>query len=58
MYLLPLGLIVLGVWLILRHFDRLPRLEISRLIGFILLFILLLAWMHFFLFPLGEEIPQ
>src|SRR5512139_4107756 len=38
MYVLPLGLIVLGVWLILRHFDRMPRLEISRLIGLIFIF--------------------
>jgi len=51
MYLLPLGLIVLGVWLILRHFDRMPHLEISRLLGLILIYILLLTWMHFFLFP-------
>jgi S-DNA-T family DNA segregation ATPase FtsK/SpoIIIE len=55
MYLLPLGLIVLGVWLILRHFDRFPRLEVSRLLGIFLMFILLLAWMHFFLFPADRE---
>ena len=54
MYLLPLGLIVIGVWLILRHFDSLPRLEVSRIIGLILIFILLLTWMHFFLFPTDQ----
>jgi S-DNA-T family DNA segregation ATPase FtsK/SpoIIIE len=51
MYLLPIGLMALGLWLILRHFDQLPRLEISRLIGLFLFYFLLLGWLHFFSFP-------
>ena len=51
MYLLPVGLIVLGVWLILRHFDRLPRLALERVVGLILLYLNLLAWLHYFNFP-------
>ncbi|HLE16591.1 MAG TPA: DNA translocase FtsK 4TM domain-containing protein, partial [Anaerolineales bacterium] len=51
MYLLPLGLIGVGVWLVLRHFDRLPQLSPERIIGLALLYFNLLAWMHFFSFP-------
>ena len=51
MYLLPAGLIALGLWLILRHFEQLPSLEPVRLIGIFLFFILLLAWLHLFSFP-------
>ncbi|UCD99893.1 MAG: DNA translocase FtsK 4TM domain-containing protein [Chloroflexota bacterium] len=51
MYLLPIGLIALGLWLILRHFDQLPRLELGRLLGLLFLFTLLLGWLHFFTLP-------
>jgi S-DNA-T family DNA segregation ATPase FtsK/SpoIIIE len=51
MYLLPLGLVGVGIWLVLRHFDRLPQLVPERLVGLVLLFLNLLAWMHFFSFP-------
>jgi S-DNA-T family DNA segregation ATPase FtsK/SpoIIIE len=51
MYLLPLGLVGIGVWLVLRHFDRLPQLAPERLAGLVLLYFNLLAWMHFLSFP-------
>ena len=51
MYLLPIGLFALGLWLILRHFEQLPRLEPIRLVGLFLFFLLLLAWLHLFSFP-------
>jgi S-DNA-T family DNA segregation ATPase FtsK/SpoIIIE len=51
MYLFPLGLIGLGLWLILRHFDRLPRLAVERVTGVLLLYWNLLVWLHFFTFP-------
>jgi DNA segregation ATPase FtsK/SpoIIIE, S-DNA-T family len=54
MYLLPLGLVGIGVWLVLRHFDRLPQLAPERLVGLVLLFFNLLAWMHFFSFPVDR----
>jgi S-DNA-T family DNA segregation ATPase FtsK/SpoIIIE len=54
MYLLPIGLMALGLWLILRHFDQLPQLEISRLVGLFLFYFLLLGWLHFFNFPDGR----
>jgi S-DNA-T family DNA segregation ATPase FtsK/SpoIIIE len=51
MYLMPVGLIALGLWLILRHFEQLPELRAGRLVGLLLIFLLLLGWLHFFSFP-------
>ena len=41
--LLPVGLIVIGIWLIARNVDFLPNISIERIIGIILLFINLLV---------------
>jgi S-DNA-T family DNA segregation ATPase FtsK/SpoIIIE len=46
--ILPIGLIVCGTWLVLRKFERIPRLAFERVLGFILLFVVLLALMQFF----------
>ena len=51
MLLLPLGLVAIGLWLVLRHFESLPQFDLTRLAGLVLGFILLLAWLHFFSFP-------
>lgn len=51
MYLLTLGSICLGLWLVLRRFDKLPELEPLRLIGLMVSFFVILSWFHFFLFP-------
>ena len=45
-YILPVGLLVLGVWLVARNVDRLPALNIERVIGMLLLFIGLLVAFH------------
>lgn len=45
-YLFPLALLALGVWLIARRVERLPRLSPERSIGLILLFIALLPLLH------------
>ncbi len=45
-YILPVGLLVLGVWLVARNVDRLPALNIERLTGMLLLFIGLLVAFH------------
>jgi S-DNA-T family DNA segregation ATPase FtsK/SpoIIIE len=45
-YVLPVGLLVLGAWLVARHVDKLPTLNIERVIGMLLLFIGLLAAFH------------
>ena len=47
MYLFPLGLILAGLWLILRDFERVPPLAIERLLGLFLLYTNLLVDFHF-----------
>ncbi len=50
-YLFPAGLITVGLWLVLRNFQRVPHVAFERLFGVLLLFINILGWMHFFSFP-------
>jgi S-DNA-T family DNA segregation ATPase FtsK/SpoIIIE len=50
-YLFPVGLAVVGLWLVLRSFERVPRLVFERLVGIVLLYLDLLAWFTFFSFP-------
>lgn len=45
-YILPIGLILMGVWLILRRIEKLPSLTLERGTGIIILFLWLLAAMH------------
>jgi len=45
-YILPAGLIVIGVWLVLRNIERVPTFSIERVIGVILLYFWLLTAMH------------
>src|SRR5688572_21551782 len=46
MYILPLALIVMGMWLILRRIEKLPRLSLERATGIALFFLWLLTLMH------------
>lgn len=50
-YLFPVGLAVVGLWLVLRSFERIPRLGFERLVGVILLFLNILGWLTFLSFP-------
>jgi S-DNA-T family DNA segregation ATPase FtsK/SpoIIIE len=45
-FLFSMSLIVSGLWLVLRNFERIPIFAVERIIGIILLFINLLAFMH------------
>jgi S-DNA-T family DNA segregation ATPase FtsK/SpoIIIE len=45
-FLLPIVLTSMGLWLVFRHIDRLPRLSAGRLVGAVLLFFNLLSWLH------------
>ncbi|MGB7876825.1 MAG: DNA translocase FtsK 4TM domain-containing protein [Anaerolineales bacterium] len=45
-YILPLGLIVIGVWLVLRNIESVPTISIERVTGVILLYFWLLTAMH------------
>mgnify|MGYP005820794125 CR=1 FL=1 len=47
-FVLPLALILLGVWLVMRNVESLPVLSFERVFGFVLLYLNILAWLHFF----------
>jgi len=49
-YLFPVGLTIVGLWLVLRSFQRVPHVAIERIIGVVLLFLDILGWLHFFSF--------
>jgi len=46
LYILPVGLIVIGVWLVLRNLESIPAISIERMTGVVLLYIWLLTAMH------------
>jgi S-DNA-T family DNA segregation ATPase FtsK/SpoIIIE len=50
-YLFPAGLMIVGLWLVLRSFQQVPNFAVERFIGVVLFFVNLLGWMHFFSFP-------
>jgi len=54
-YIFPVVLFIIGVWLILRDFDRVPRISIERGAGLALFFFFILTSMHFLLLPDGRE---
>lgn len=45
--IIPLALIIGGTVLLLRHYERLPRISYWRLAGIILLYFNVLSWFHF-----------
>src|SRR5690349_4647293 len=45
-YVLPVGLLVFGIWLVIRKIERIPPLSIERAVGSIILFLWLLTVMH------------
>jgi S-DNA-T family DNA segregation ATPase FtsK/SpoIIIE len=47
-YVLPVVLIVFGLWLILRKIERIPPLSLERTVGSVLLFLWLLTTLHTF----------
>jgi len=46
-YVLPFGLVVMGLWLIFRRIEKLPPLTLERATGILILFVWLLVAMHF-----------
>ncbi len=50
-FVFPLALLSIGLWLILRNFERLPWPSPERVIGAMLGYLNLLVWMHFLIFP-------
>ena len=47
-FILPIGLLVVGVWVVLRHIETFPPLSLGRTLGLISLFLNSLTWMHLF----------
>lgn len=45
-FVLPLALLIVGLWLILRNLEELPILSAERLSGIVLLYLNLLTWLH------------
>ncbi len=45
-YILPVGLILMGLWLILRRIEKLPPLSLERAVGIVVFFFWLLAFFH------------
>ena len=51
-YLVPVGLILLGLWIVLRHFgDKLPRIAPERVMGWIGVYLISLISLHFIIAP-------
>ena len=56
-YALPLGFIFFGGWIVLRKFgDHLPKFELERPVGAGLLYLALLATMHFMVAPSEDRL--
>jgi S-DNA-T family DNA segregation ATPase FtsK/SpoIIIE len=55
MYVFPFALASVGLWLVLRNFERVPQLAAERFLGLILLFVNLLAFIHFFKMLFSEQ---
>ncbi len=45
-FILPVALILVGIWLVLRNVERLPMLSTERMTGVVLLYLNVLAWLH------------
>jgi DNA segregation ATPase FtsK/SpoIIIE, S-DNA-T family len=54
MYLVPFGLIAVGLWLVLRNFERIPQMALERVLGVVLLFFNLLAAAHLIAFARSQ----
>ncbi len=54
-YIFPVGLLILGIWLILRDFERLPEISLERVAGLGLLYFFILTGAHFVLLPESRD---
>jgi len=58
MFLFPIGLIICGGWLVLRKLERVPRFGFERILGVTILFLVLLAALHFSIQLVKEQQVQ
>jgi len=54
MYLFPLVLLGVGLWLVLRNFERVPQVSLERIFGLSLMYAALLIGLHFIEMPAGR----
>ena len=54
-YLLPVAMMAVGLWLVLRNFERIPRLSVERVTGILLFFGTLLTFFQFLTAPQSLE---
>jgi len=54
-FVFPFGLLLAGLWLVLRNFERIPQLALERLLGFVLLFVNLLVLVHFAIYLVEQK---
>ncbi|MDH5507434.1 MAG: DNA translocase FtsK 4TM domain-containing protein, partial [Anaerolineae bacterium] len=54
-YIFPLALMAIGLWLVLRNFERAPKLAVERFFGLALLYLDFLAVLHLLAFPASAE---
>jgi len=57
-YILPIALIILGSWLVARNVDRLPALNVERVVGIVLLFTGLLVAFHSLSGPVASALER
>src|SRR3990172_7938525 len=54
-YAFPLVLMAVGLWLVLRNFERIPQFNFERIGGLLMLFVNLLVLLHLTLFPATSD---
>jgi S-DNA-T family DNA segregation ATPase FtsK/SpoIIIE len=54
-YFFPFVMTLVGLWMILKNFERIPHLAVERLVGILLLSLLLLVLFHLSVSPPGKE---
>lgn len=54
LYMLPLAFLAMGLWMLLRNVERIPPLNLTRILGAIFLFLNVLVWLHLALFAPGD----
>ncbi len=45
-FILPLAIILIGLWVLFKNLERIPKLSLVRIFGIFLLFVNLTAWFH------------
>ncbi len=47
-FILPIALLIIGIWLVLRNVEKLPLFSAERVSGILILYLNILAWLHLF----------